>query len=58
MGGRKVVAALFLLGGALTGGCGMTIRHTVPEPIHITVDVNIRVQEELKDFFDEIDTHE
>ena len=58
MGGRTVVAALLLLGGALTGGCGMTIRHTVPEPIHITVDVNVRVQEELQGFFKEIDTQE
>ena len=32
---------------AIGTGC---VKHTV-EPIHITIDVNLRVDEELKDFF-------
>lgn len=46
---------------ALSGvvcGCGMTIKHSVPEPIHITVDVNVRVQKELHEFFKDIDEAE
>ncbi len=33
-------------------GCGsVTVKHEV-EPIYITVDINVRVQQELDDFFD------
>lgn len=32
-------------------GCQATVKHEV-EPIHITVDVNIRVDRQLDDFFD------
>ena len=33
-------------------GCGsVTVKHEV-EPIYITVDINVRVQQELNDFFD------
>lgn len=53
---RLTTLIVLLLGGSLVGGCWMNLRHSVPEPIHITVDVNIRVQEELNDFFKTIDT--
>ena len=51
------VVGVALACGTVAGGCGMTLRHQVqvPEPIHITVDVNVRVQKELSNFFDEID---
>ncbi len=44
-------------------GCGMTVKHSVSkpiqiEPIHITVDVNVRVQKELNEFFKDIDDAE
>ena len=33
-------------------GCGsVTVKHQV-EPIYITVDINVKVQQELDDFFD------
>jgi hypothetical protein len=37
----------------IIAGCGptVTIKHEV-QPIHLTVDVNIRVQKELEKFFD------
>ncbi len=41
--------------GSIGSGCGLTIKHSVPEPIHIKVDVNVRVQQELNDFFKDID---
>lgn len=49
------VVGMALACGMIMGGCGLTIRHQVPEPIHITVDVNVRIQKELNNFFDEID---
>lgn len=49
-------------------GCGMTMgcstRHEVEmkpvevKPIHITIDVNVRVDRALDDFFDDIDAAE
>jgi hypothetical protein len=38
---------------ALAGGCGptVTVEHKV-EPIHITMDVNIRIDRELDKYFD------
>ena len=54
------VIGMALICGSITSGCGFTINHKVTEPIrvepiHITVDVNVRVQKELNNFFDEID---
>lgn len=36
----------------MLSGCGptVTIKHEV-EPIYLTIDINIRIQEELEDFF-------
>ena len=45
-----VVACLML---AMTVGCTPTIRHEHKiEPLHITMDINLRVDRELDNFFD------
>ena len=50
-----------LIGVALLVASGCNTRHEVAvepmevKPIHITIDVNIRVDKALDDFFDEID---
>ena len=50
-----------LIGVALLFASGCNTRHEVAvepmevKPIHITIDVNIRVDKALDDFFDEID---
>lgn len=45
--GAAVFGMLFML-----SACGtVRVKHEV-EPIYITVDVNIKVQQELNDFFD------
>ena len=44
-----------LLGVLLAGGClSVKTEHEV-KPIHITLDVNLKVERELSQFFDEID---
>ena len=59
---RRLIAVIgmALTCGTIVSGCGSTLRHEVrvPEPIHITVDVNVRVQKELNDFFKDIDALE
>ena len=48
------LAVFALLGGcALMCGCspGVKVEHEV-KPIHITIDVNVRVDKALEDFFD------
>lgn len=49
---RRWIAAGVLLCG-VAGGCTPTVRveHKV-EPVHITMDINLRVDRELDDFFD------
>ena len=53
-----LAAALALLA---TGGCRtqhvVKTHHTI-EPIHITIDVNVRVDRALDDFFADIDSAE
>ncbi len=48
------VAGVAVVLAGVACGC-LTVKHRVPEPIHITVDVNVRVQKELHEFFKEID---
>lgn len=49
---RTLALAILLAVGTLAAGCGtVTVKHEV-EPIFVTVDVNIRIQEQLEDFFD------
>lgn len=54
-----VAAGGLLLAGALLGGGGCIRVKSDPvevKPIHITVDVNIKVDKELSNFFDDIDS--
>jgi hypothetical protein len=45
---RVLIAAAF----ALFAGCGATVKHEVEvKPVHITLDVNVKVQQELNEFF-------
>jgi len=48
---RGVLSLLFLSGGGtIAGGClSIKTKHEV-KPIHITLDVNLKVQKELDDF--------
>ena len=49
----RLIAALLLTAVAGLAGC---LRTTVDvKPIHITVDVNVRVEKALDDFFGDID---
>ncbi len=50
---KRQLAATMLGLTCIMAGCGptVTIKHEV-QPIHLTVDVNIRVQKELEKFFD------
>lgn len=57
MRARGVVlpAALFA---CLASGCRtVTVEHQVkaPEPIYIKIDINVRIQKELDDFFSDLD---
>jgi hypothetical protein len=52
-GGSLLAAGVLLLPGS---GCIRVKTDPVEvKPIHITVDVNVRVDRELSDFFDDID---
>ncbi|MGL1862885.1 MAG: hypothetical protein OCC46_10235 [Pseudodesulfovibrio sp.] len=52
-----ILSALLLI----TWGCGSTHKVEVApveiKPIHITIDVNVKVDRELDDFFSDIDDH-
>ncbi|MEI6211408.1 MAG: hypothetical protein WCR06_07255 [bacterium] len=51
-------SALLCLAAGLAGGCSGSIRtdnQVEVKPIHITIDVNVRVQKDLDNFFGEID---
>ena len=53
---RVLVAAVAVLGPLLLGGC-LNVK-TAPievKPIHITVDVNVKVERALDDFFGDLD---
>ena len=52
----KALITVVLLLGMLTPGCIRLQPDPIEvKPIHITVDVNLRVQRELDDFFGDID---
>lgn len=53
----QITAAVMLLGSSLPTGCFSvkTQNEVAVQPIHITVDVNVRVQQELTNFFGDID---
>ncbi len=47
---RREALALLVLSGSLAGGCiKLKTEHEI-KPIHITMDVNLKVQKELDDF--------
>lgn len=45
---------LLVLAGAFTAGCKIKTEHEI-KPIHITMDVNLKVDKDLDDFFADID---
>lgn len=55
---KHYAAMLALAGVAVLAGCQATVKHEIEtkpikiEPIEITVNINIRVDRELDDFFD------
>ena len=57
---RKYIR-LFILSGVLVMSFACQTKHEVAvapvevKPIHITIDVNVRIDKELDDFFDDID---
>ena len=59
---KSVLLLLFFTSSFFLSGC--STRHKINvepveiKPIHITIDVNIRVQKALDDFFDDIDNAE
>ncbi len=47
---------IFFLSAALLGGClSVKTQPIEVKPIHITVDVNVKVEKALEDFFGDID---
>ncbi|NBB78408.1 MAG: hypothetical protein GVY36_03035 [Verrucomicrobia bacterium] len=48
------LVALMILGGCIQTEHRVESHHTI-EPIHITVDVNLKVDRELNDFFGDLD---
>lgn len=56
---RMAAAAILGVAAWLTGGCFsgriQTDNQVEVKPIHITIDVNVRVQKDLDNFFGDID---
>jgi hypothetical protein len=48
---RHSMVALTLVAGLVAGGCLQTRHEIEVKPMHITVDVNVRIQNELKKEF-------
>ena len=48
---RQTLAPALLIGALALGSTGCIEHRVKTDPIHITVDVNVRVDEELKEFF-------
>ena len=52
---KSIVATLFL-GGVILNGCMFQTKHEIEvKPMHITIDVNVKIQEELKEKFKKTD---
>jgi hypothetical protein len=52
---KSIVGVLFL-GGFLLNGCLFQTKHEIEvKPMHITIDVNVKIQEELKEKFKKTD---
>jgi hypothetical protein len=52
---KSIVAVLFL-GSVVLNGCLFQTKHEIEvKPMHITIDVNVKIQEELKEKFKKAD---
>ncbi|MFA6567824.1 MAG: hypothetical protein WCS96_06400 [Victivallales bacterium] len=52
---KSILAALFF-GGCVLSGCMFQTKHEIEvKPMHITIDVNVKIQEELKEKFKKTD---
>ena len=52
---RSIVAVLFM-GVVIFNGCLFQTKHEIEvKPMHITIDVNVKIQEELKEKFKKTD---
>ena len=52
---KSIVFALFL-SGFIINGCMFQTKHEIEvKPMHITIDVNVKIQEELKEKFKKTD---
>ena len=53
---KSMVFALLLGGGGILSGCMFQTKHEIEvKPMHITIDVNVKIQEELKEKFKKSD---
>ncbi|MEI6420749.1 MAG: YnbE family lipoprotein [Lentisphaerota bacterium] len=53
---KSVVFTLLLGGGSILSGCMFQTKHEIEvKPMHITIDVNVKIQEELKEKFKKSD---
>jgi hypothetical protein len=53
---KSVVVALLLGSGSILSGCMFQTKHEIEvKPMHITIDVNVKIQEELKEKFKKSD---
>ena len=53
---NKTIVAVLLLGGTVLNGCLFQTKHEIEvKPMHITIDVNVKIQEELKEKFKKTD---
>jgi hypothetical protein len=55
--GVTLIGAMVMLGGCQTRH-EVDVRPVEVKPIHITIDVNVKVQKALDDFFGDIDAQE
>lgn len=51
---KRLILLAAAWGTLLLAGCTIKTQHEI-KPIHITMDVNVRLQQELKDVFGDID---
>ena len=53
---KSIGVALLLGGGSILIGCMFQTKHEIEvKPMHITIDVNVKIQEELKEKFKKTD---
>ena len=53
---NKSILAVLFLGSVVLNGCLFQTKHEIEvKPMHITIDVNVKIQEELKEKFKKTD---